>query len=384
MSRSRLHGGGAHLGAARQGTPALEPDGVADRRGGACCSSSRRKRSSLQPSGPLGERPAQGGRVVLPGSEIDDLVHPGGGECAAPLLPPLLRQRPQPAAHLAFAGIHQPPRAGLRILQFEPARVRQLAFARVLDRHRDDIVPHARAGAAAAPSPRARKSESTTTMLRCSQQFGGVVQRGGEVGPPARRAERRRGRGSPGARGGGPSPAGSPAPPGRRTAARPPGRWCWPRRAPAPRPPPPPAPALGRGVPNRVEPDWSTTRSSVSSRSSMKVLTKGWPSRAETFQSMARKSSPCSYWRTSANSIPWPRNTERYSPANRDDTSPRVRSSMALTCFRISGEMAGMGVGVQGRVPRTGVRAAPVPVPGTRDPVAVHGTGTASRIRVTT
>src|SRR3954471_25080061 len=52
---------------------------------------------------------------------------------------------------------------------------------------------------------------------------------------------------------------------------------------------------------------------------------------------MARKSSPCSYARTSANSMPCPRKTERYSPANNEPTSPRVRSSMDFTCLRISG-----------------------------------------------
>ncbi len=47
-------------------------------------------------------------------------------------------------------------------------------------------------------------------------------------------------------------------------------------------------PALVRGSPKRVEPEWSTTSRTVSSRSSVNVLTKGLPSRAETFQSMVR------------------------------------------------------------------------------------------------
>src|SRR5258708_4766664 len=59
--------------------------------------------------------------------------------------------------------------------------------------------------------------------------------------------------------------------------------------------------------------------------------------RAVTFQSMLRTSSPSTYSRTSANSIPCPLNTERYSPANSEFTSPRVRSSSSLTWRRISG-----------------------------------------------
>src|SRR2546430_12843341 len=76
----------------------------------------------------------------------------------------------------------------------------------------------------------------------------------------------------------------------------------------------------------------STTSRSVISRSSWNVFTKGCPIRADTFQSMARKSSPCWYSRTSANSMPWPRKTERYSPVNSVLTRVLVRSSIPLTC----------------------------------------------------
>src|SRR5205823_5754437 len=55
------------------------------------------------------------------------------------------------------------------------------------------------------------------------------------------------------------------------------------------------------------------------------------------FQSMLRTSSPGWYSRTSANSIPCPLNTERYSPENSEFTRPRVRSSSSFTWRRMSG-----------------------------------------------
>ncbi len=54
--------------------------------------------------------------------------------------------------------------------------------------------------------------------------------------------------------------------------------------------------------------------------------------RADTFQSIVRYSSPGTYSRTSANSIPCPLNTDWYSPLNTVLTRPRVRSSISLTC----------------------------------------------------
>ena len=59
-------------------------------------------------------------------------------------------------------------------------------------------------------------------------------------------------------------------------------------------------------VPKAWEPEMSSSSITVSSRSSWKTFTYGWPKRAETFQSMARMSSPTWYSRTSANSIPRP------------------------------------------------------------------------------
>src|SRR5690348_7318801 len=63
--------------------------------------------------------------------------------------------------------------------------------------------------------------------------------------------------------------------------------------------------------------------------------------RAVTFQSMLRTSSPAWYSRTSANSMPCPLKTDRYSPVNSEFTSPRVRSSSSLTWRSTSGGTAG-------------------------------------------
>src|SRR6185437_6947925 len=98
-----------------------------------------------------------------------------------------------------------------------------------------------------------------------------------------------------------------------------------------------------RRVPKRSEPDTSTASITVSSRSSMYRLTYGRCMRAVTFQSMLRTSSPAWYSRTSANSIPCPLNTERYSPVKSELTSPRVRSSSSLTWRSTSGGTATFG-----------------------------------------
>ncbi len=66
-----------------------------------------------------------------------------------------------------------------------------------------------------------------------------------------------------------------------------------------------------RPEPNSSDADTSTTSMTVSSRSSTKRLTCGSPVRAVTFQSIVRTSSPGTYGRTSSNSMPRPRNTDR-------------------------------------------------------------------------
>jgi hypothetical protein len=91
-----------------------------------------------------------------------------------------------------------------------------------------------------------------------------------------------------------------------------------------------------RRVPNSPEPEKSTSRMTVSSRSSTCFLTYGCPMREVTFQSMVRMSSPHWYSRTSLNSIPRPLKTEWYSPASDSFTSRLVRISMRRTFLRIS------------------------------------------------
>ena len=79
--------------------------------------------------------------------------------------------------------------------------------------------------------------------------------------------------------------------------------------------------------PKNCEPLMSTRSMTVNSRSSSKIFTNGWLSRAVTFQSMDRMSSPTWYSRTSENAIPRPLKTEWYSPEKTWFTRPRVCSS---------------------------------------------------------
>jgi len=74
----------------------------------------------------------------------------------------------------------------------------------------------------------------------------------------------------------------------------------------------------------------------VSSRSSVNFLMNGWFSRAVTFQSIARTSSPGWYSRTSSKFMPRPLNTLRYWPANAVSTRPFVLSSRWRIFFKIS------------------------------------------------
>ncbi len=62
--------------------------------------------------------------------------------------------------------------------------------------------------------------------------------------------------------------------------------------------------------PPAIEAERSSRNSTVSSRSSTYFFTNGRPTRAVTFQSTERGSSPSSYSRTPSNSSPDPRNTE--------------------------------------------------------------------------
>jgi hypothetical protein len=89
-------------------------------------------------------------------------------------------------------------------------------------------------------------------------------------------------------------------------------------------------------VPNSPDALTSTTSITVSSRSSSWTLTYGDPTRAVTFQSIVRMSSPYWYSRTSAKFIPRPLNTEWYSPEKISFTNPRVEISTRRTFLRIS------------------------------------------------
>ena len=89
-------------------------------------------------------------------------------------------------------------------------------------------------------------------------------------------------------------------------------------------------------VPKLPEPLTSTSRTTVSSRSSSNTFTNGAPARAVTFQSMLRMSSPYWYSRTSAKLMPRPLKTEWYSPENTSFTRPRVAISTRRTCLRTS------------------------------------------------
>ena len=88
-------------------------------------------------------------------------------------------------------------------------------------------------------------------------------------------------------------------------------------------------------VPNFIEGERSSSRISVSSRSSTKRLMKGRPWRAVTFQSIERISSPTWYSRTSSNSMPRPRKALRYSPAKMD-----VTRREALICKRLAARLS--------------------------------------------
>ena len=89
-------------------------------------------------------------------------------------------------------------------------------------------------------------------------------------------------------------------------------------------------------VPKASEPDRSTASITVSSRSSRNTLTCGSPTRALTFQSIERTSSPYMYGRTSSNSMPRPLNAERYWPASTSLTMRLVRISIERIFRRIS------------------------------------------------
>ena len=104
------------------------------------------------------------------------------------------------------------------------------------------------------------------------------------------------------------------------------------------------------------------------SRSSTNCFTHGVPMRAVTFQSIRRTSSPSTYSRASANSMPAPRKTERYSPPSNEAVRRRVRISIVR--MRASRSALSVIAGSDGEASRA-----------TAEP---YGSPTPSRMRVTT
>src|SRR5580765_5748745 len=109
-------------------------------------------------------------------------------------------------------------------------------------------------------------------------------------------------------------------------------------------------------VPNCPEPEASTSRNTVSSRSSTNFFTYGRSMRAVTFQSMVRMSSPGRYSRMSTNSMPVPLNVERYSPTKVVLMILRVCRSIWRSLRRISGDSMRSGSGLTWAGRATGPR----------------------------
>src|SRR3989338_1242168 len=95
-------------------------------------------------------------------------------------------------------------------------------------------------------------------------------------------------------------------------------------------------------VPKLQEDEASTRKKTVSSRSSTYCLTKVCWDLAVTFQSIVRISSPGTYSRTSANSMPCPLKTDSYSPPRKSSTNRVVVISIRLTCRKISRDIMGI------------------------------------------
>jgi len=94
----------------------------------------------------------------------------------------------------------------------------------------------------------------------------------------------------------------------------------------------------------------SSANTIVRSRSSTKRLTIGRPTRAVTFQSTVRGSSPSTYSRTSLNSTPAPRNVDRKPPASTSVISRPERTSVVRTQASTSARRSrGSGRGFGGR-----------------------------------
>ncbi len=153
-----------------------------------------------------------------------------------------------------------------------------------------------------------------------------------------------------------PSSPARPAAGGRRRSREPPNvtipsrfpRWVarWPIATATPSA----TSALRRSaVPNVIDGETSSRSHAVRARSGTWTRTCGTAVRAVTFQSIRRMSSPGSYGRTWASSVPPPRSWARYSPGSR----PRIRRPIVRSRARRSASGVGPGPG------RAGVRWAP-------------------------
>ena len=222
----------------------------------------------------------------------------------------------------------------------------------------------ATAPSAAGQSRGPRKSDTSTTRpprgaapaTRRSAPAGDRAPTGpcgvGPGGPfPARAARRRPGRRRYAPRGaaragpaGRPSPASAGRAAHRTSAARGGCRAAW-RRGRTPPPTPSATSALRRSaVPNVIDGETSRSSHVVRARSGTWTRTWGIVVRAVTFQSIRRTSSPGSYGRTWASSVPPPRSWARYSPGTR----PRIRRPTVTSSARRSASGVGPGPGCAG------------------------------------
>ncbi len=87
-------------------------------------------------------------------------------------------------------------------------------------------------------------------------------------------------------------------------------------------------------VPNAIDGEVSSTIHVTSTRSARWTRTCGSVVRAVTFQSISRTSSPGTYGRTCASSVPRPSSAERWSPASSPSTRRAIVSSSALSSAR--------------------------------------------------
>ena len=246
------------------------------------------------------------------------------------------------------AGVDAQARAGLRVDEPELADVDELLLARVADLDREHVVPAGEVEERPAPVARAAEvGDDDDERALAGDARASVRERRREVGPavpsgscPARRARAaaRRARPGPAA-----AAAAPPAPPPKPTSPT-----RLPRElaaCPSASVTPSATSALRRSaVPKAIDGVRSSTTQVTSTRSARWTRTCGSRVRAVTFQSISRTSSPGTYGRICASSVPRPSSGERWSPASRPSTRRPIVSSSA----RSSGSGIGPGPGRSG------------------------------------